>query len=99
MLSLRRNRAAGELRVCVKGGYRPDTVFARAGEPLAITFRREEDSRCSERVVFPALGKSAMLPRGKDVVVALPPLPPGAYEFTCQTDVLRGLLVVEGARR
>lgn len=98
MLTLRR-RPATDLRVRVRGGYQPDTLLAPAGQPLAIVFRREEDSACSERVVFPALGKSAMLPRGQDVVVELPPLQPGTYDFTCQMDMLRGRLVIAEAPR
>ena len=83
-------------RVRVRGGYQPDTIFGRAGEPLRIVFRREETAPCSERVVFPAFGKSAMLPPYQDVLVELLPREPGEYEFTCQMGVLHGTLVVEG---
>jgi plastocyanin domain-containing protein len=81
--------------VVVRGGYRPDVIHARAGEPIRIVFRREETAHCSERVVFPAFGTSAMLPRGEEVVVELPPAPPGTYEFTCALNMLHGTLVVE----
>jgi len=85
-----------DLRVRVRGGYEPDTVVARAGRPLRLTFRREESAACSERVIFPAFGKSAMLPPYEDVAIDLPPLEPGEYEFTCQFGVLRGRLLVRG---
>ncbi len=81
--------------VVVRGGYRPDVLHVRAGEPIRVVFRREESARCSERVVFPAFGKSAMLPRGEPVVVELPPASPGTYEFTCALNMLHGTLVVE----
>src|SRR5665647_831123 len=58
-------------RVRVRGGYEPDTIYGRVGEPVRIVFRREETAACSERVVFPAFGKSAMLPPYQDVVVEL----------------------------
>ena len=103
MFTLRRARTGeapeGELVVHVRGGYRPDTIYGEAGVPLRVVFRREESSPCSERVVFPSLGKSAMLPRGEDVVVELPPLQPGAYDFTCQMEMLRGRLVIEEVPR
>ena len=83
------------VRVC--GSYRPDVVVVPAGEPVRITFRREETSPCSEQVIFPAFGLSAMLPTGRDVVVELPPAPPGEYGFSCAMDMLRGTLVVEEA--
>ena len=89
------DRARLKTRVRVRGGYEPDTVYACAGEPVVIVFRREETAPCSERVIFPALGKSAMLPAFEDVTVALTPPAPGEYEFTCQLGVLRGRLVVE----
>ena len=85
-------------RVRVRSGYEPDTIYGRAGEPVRIVFRREETAPCSERVVFPAFGKSAMLPPYQDVLVELLPSEPGEYEFTCQMGVLHGTLVVEGAR-
>ena len=83
-------------RVRVRGGYEPDTIYGRAGEPLRIVFRRDETAPCSERVVFPAFGKNAMLPPYQDVVVELLLHEPGEYEFTCQMGVLHGTLVVEG---
>ena len=84
------------VRVRVKGGYQPSVVHARAGEPLRIVFTREETASCSEHVVFPAFGKSAMLPAFEDVALDLLPERAGEYEFTCQMGMLRGRLVVAG---
>lgn len=85
---------ARTLRIRVKGGFEPDTVVAPANEPLRLVFRREETASCSERVVFPELGRSATLPPFQDVALDLPPQPPAEYAFTCQLGVLRGLLVL-----
>lgn len=90
-----RRAATEQTFVRVRGGYSPDVIHARPGEPIRITFRREETASCSERVVFPAFGKSTMLPYGERVVVELPPSPRGTYEFTCAMNMLRGTLVVE----
>ncbi len=90
--------AAGGTLVRVRGGYSPDVVYARAGDPIRMTFLREETASCSERVVFPAFGKSTMLPFGERIVVELPPSPPGTYEFTCAMNMLHGRLVVEEPR-
>ena len=87
-------RKARTVRVRVKGGYQPSVVHARVGEPLRIVFSREETASCSEHVVFPAFGKSAMLPPFEDVTLELVPERAGEYEFTCQLGVLRGRLVV-----
>ena len=88
---------ATRVRVC--GGYEPGTIYGVAGEPVRIVFRREETAPCSERVVFPAFGKSAMLPPYQDVLVELAPREPGTYEFTCQMGVLHGALVIEADGR
>ena len=84
-----------EVRIRVRGGYSPDTIRAEAGIPLRLVFIREETASCSEQVVFPAFGKSAMLPTGTPVTVELLPDEPGEYEFTCAMGILHGRLIVE----
>ena len=98
-LRRRRRRIPPATRIQVRGGYRPDTVYARAGQPVRLTFRREETAVCSERVVFPDLGKSAMLPPYEDVTVEVVPPHAGTYEFTCQMGMLRGRLIVAEPER
>ena len=83
----------------VAGGYQPDTVYGRAGEPLALIFRREETSSCSEQVVFPALGRSISLPPYEDVLVELPASQAGSYEFSCRMGMLHGTLIIEEGDR
>jgi plastocyanin domain-containing protein len=83
-----------ETLIRVSGGYLPDVVYAQAGKPIRLVFLREETAACSERVLFPAFGKSTMLPAGRTVVVDLPACPPATYEFTCAMGILRGFLVV-----
>ena len=94
-LRLRRHAEPATL-IRVRGGYLPDTIHARVGEPIRLVFRREETAACSERVVFPDFGKSAMLPPNQDVTVELEPQFAGVYEFTCQMGMLHGRLIVEG---
>jgi len=89
-------RQVRTVRIRVKGGYQPSVVHGRVGEPLRIVFSREETAACSEHVVFPAFGKSAMLPPFEDVTFELVPMRAGEYEFTCQLGMLRGRLVVDG---
>src|SRR3972149_2689261 len=93
-VAAQRDPAAQEILVRIRGAYEPDTIIARAGRPLRITFRREETAPCSERVVFPPFGKSTMLPPFLDVTVGLGPIEAGEYEFTCQMGMLRGRLIV-----
>ena len=90
----RRNLPANDIHVDVLGSYQPETIEAMAGVPVRIVFRREENSPCSEQIVFPAIGTSATLPPGRDVVVELPAQEPGEYEFRCGMGMLRGRLLV-----
>ena len=82
------------VRVRVRGGFVPDTIVARAGEPLRLVFHREETASCSELVTFPDVGLTVMLPVREDVVVDLLLERPGQYEFTCQLGLLRGRILV-----
>jgi plastocyanin domain-containing protein len=88
----RRSSQPAATRVRVKGSFQPNALFGRVGEPVRIVFRREETSAGSERVVFPAFGRSATLPVFEDVTVELFPEEPGDYEFTCQLGLLKGRL-------
>lgn len=83
-----------EQRVVVDGGYQPSTITVASREPVRLVFHRNDNSSCSEDVVFPSQNVSAHLPRHQDVVVELPPSAPGDYEFHCGMGMLRGHLIV-----
>jgi YHS domain-containing protein len=83
-----------EIRVTVKGGYSPDVIVARAGVPLRLHFDRQEESPCSEEVVFPHFGVRRHLPAFATTRVDLPAATPGSYGFACGMDMLHGTLVV-----
>ncbi len=84
-----------EVAITVKGGYTPDIIVVKAGQPLRMHFTRQESATCSEMVLFPDFGKSAKLPEGQDVAVEFTPDKPGEYGFQCQMGMLRGKLIVE----
>jgi len=86
---------AQEVAVTVKGGYTPDIIVVKAGQPVRLHFNRQESSACSEMVLFPDFNKSASLPEGQVVTVEISPDKPGEYGFQCQMGMLRGKLIVE----
>jgi len=86
-----------EVRVVVKGGYTPDTVVVRAGEPVRIQFYRDETADCSERVVFEDFGIDTALPAFQTTPVEFTPAEAGEFPFRCGMHMLKGLLVVEPA--
>src|SRR5690349_4755555 len=83
-----------EIEIVVQGGYRPNRIELTQGESVALRFIRKESSGCSREVVFPSLGIRKELPEGVAVVIQLPALEAGEYEFRCGMDMLRGKIVV-----
>ena len=84
-----------EAQIVVKGGYTPDVLVVKAGQPVRLTFTRQETASCSEMVLFPDFNKSAKLPPGERVSIEFTPEKPGEYGFQCQMGMLRGKLIVE----
>jgi len=87
-----------EIPIVVRGGYSPGTVRVPRGARVRLVFDRQEESSCSEEVVFPDFGVRRFLPAHEKTVVELTPEKAGNYGFTCGMSMLRGTLVVEDAR-
>ena len=86
---------AQEVAMIVKGGYTPDVIVVKSGQPVRLHFTRQESSACSEKVLFPDFNQSALLPEGQEVTLEFTPSKPGEYGFQCQMGMLRGKLIVE----
>ena len=85
------------VEITVRGGYRPDAIRARAGVPLRIVFRRDDDDACSERVVFSAPKLDRRLAPAGMTTVDLPAQPAGEIRFTCGMGRYRGRIeLVDG---
>ncbi len=84
-----------EIAVTVKGGYTPDLIVVKAGQPVRLNFTRQETASCSEMVLFPDFGQSRQLPTGETVSLEFTPQTPGEYGFQCQMGMFRGKLVAE----
>jgi plastocyanin domain-containing protein len=83
-----------EITVRVKGGYSPDTIQVKKGQPVRIVFDRQEDSGCSEEVVFPDFGiRTFLAPHGRTAVEFLPEKT-GNMSFACGMSMLRGKVIV-----
>ena len=86
------------VRVFVRDGYHPDSITVRAGIPLRIAFRREDDDPCTERVVFSTPHVERRLVGAGTTVVELPAQPTGRILFTCGMGKYRGRIDVVPAR-
>ncbi len=88
---------SGDSHIRVDGGYHPDSVIAELGDPVRITFRREDASPCAAQVVFADFGVDTFLPLHEDVTIELAPEHAGEYEFACAMGMFRGRLIVRAA--
>ena len=84
-----------EIAIVVRGGYSPSTIRATAGQPVQLVFDRQENSSCSEEVVFPDFGVRRFLPENQKTTVEITPPKAGTYEFTCGMGMLHGRLIAE----
>lgn len=82
-----------EFEIKVKGVYSPNIIKAKAGQPVKISFLRQEDAECSRFVVFDGLNIRKELPRDQVVPVEFT-LKAGEYKFTCDMGMYQGKLIV-----
>ena len=89
-----------ELEVMVRGRYVPEVVEVRRGIPVRLHFRREEDTPCSEQVLFSDFHTGSRLPAHRTTLVSFIPTRCGDFMFTCAYGMYQGrLVVVEPTRR
>jgi plastocyanin domain-containing protein len=87
----------GTVPIIVENGvYSPAQVRVEAGEPIILSFVRKDSSPCSAIVQFDELGLSEELPLNKAREIKFESLTPGKYAFSCQMQMYRGELIVEG---
>lgn len=84
-----------EIKVTVKGGYSPDVIKVKKGQPVRLNFYRDETSSCSEQVVFGDFGIARDLPAFKTTPIEFTPDKTGEFTFACGMNMLRGKLIVE----
>lgn len=83
-----------EVKVTVRGGYDPDVIVVKHGQPVRLDFYRDETASCSERVVFGDFGIARDLPAFKTTSIEFTPQEAGEFTFTCGMNMMRGKLIV-----
>ncbi|KGF73886.1 hypothetical protein DO97_05875 [Neosynechococcus sphagnicola sy1] len=81
--------------ITVDGGYQPDYVVVKVGQPLRLQFRRQDANSCLEEIQLPDFGISAHLPMNVTTSIELTPQQPGEYPFTCGMGMYRGTISVQ----
>jgi plastocyanin domain-containing protein len=88
----------GRVEITVDGtGFHPETIHARAGQPLRLVFTRTADIECAREVVFPDQSIRRELPMNRPLEIPITAPPSGRVAFTCGMDMLRGAIVAHAA--
>jgi len=83
-----------EIEIIVDGAYKPNRIEIHEGERIRLKFVRREYTPCTREVVFPKLNIRRELPPNQPVVIELPALAKGEYEFKCGMNMIRATLAV-----
>lgn len=78
--------------IVIDRGYHPAAITARAGHPLRLVFRRDDDDPCSERVIFSEPRLDRRLNATGLTIIDFPARRPGAIRFTCGMGRYRGTI-------
>ncbi len=75
------------------GGYSPDKVSIRAGEPARVIFFTDGSAGCTRALVF--MGQSGVLPQSGETAIDLPAQEePGTIRYTCGMGMYSGSIEV-----
>lgn len=86
-----------EITVTVDGGYEPNRIVVKAGQPVRLNFDRQDPSSCLEEVRFPDFRIAQALPLNQVTAIEFTPDKPGRYEFACGMNMFRGVVEVQAA--
>ena len=75
-------------------GYKPDTVMAKAGEPVTIVFTRVTDEGCGQKILIPSEGIEKDLPLNTPVEITFTPKESGNLGFSCGMKMMKGTIMV-----
>ena len=87
------------VEVLVRAGYHPATIRVRAGRPVRLLLRRDEDDPCSAGINLTEPPLRRRLPAFATTVIAFTPKKTGNHLFTCEEGRYRGHLIVEPPSR
>ena len=88
-------RGVQEIKVTVRGGYSPDVIVVKEGQPVRLDFYRDETASCSDQVIIGDFGIARDLPAFKTTPIEFTPDKVGEFTFTCGMNMMRGKLIVE----
>ncbi len=87
--------AEKQVRITVDGGYSPNALRVKLGQPVTLQFVRRDASSCLEEVVLPDFGVRQSLPLNRETAVTITPKHAGEFGFACGMNMYRGTITVE----
>lgn len=84
-----------QVRITVDGGYSPNSIRVKRGQPVTLQFLRRDASSCLEEVVLPDFGVRQSLPLNQETAVTITPEQAGEFGFSCGMNMYRGKILVE----
>lgn len=89
------DRGIQEIDITVDGGYIPNRIVVRSGQPVRLNFFRKDSSSCLEKVLLPDFHKAADLLLEQTTSVEFTPEKTGSYTFHCGMNMFRGVIEVK----
>ena len=86
------NQGIQSVDIVVDGGYTPDRIEVRAGEPVKLNFFRKDPNNCLSQVLLPDFNQALDLTINQITSVEIVPEKPGEYTFTCGMNMYRGVI-------
>ena len=86
----------GAFKIVVsRGGFTPQEVSFKKGQPLKLAFYRADEVNCGSEVIFKDLNINKKLPVGEVVTIDVPTDKAGEFSFACGMDMLKGKIIVQ----
>ncbi len=83
-----------QVRITVDGGYSPNLIRVKRGQPVTLQFLRRDPSGCLEEIVLPDYGIRKSLPLNRETAVTIVPNQVGEFDFACGMNMYRGKIRV-----
>ncbi|MEJ6399894.1 cupredoxin domain-containing protein [Nicoliella lavandulae] len=81
--------------VTVNGGYQPNVVTFKQGQPAAIKFIRTSDQGCLGTVQSNDFNFKRALPLNEAETMPVDTSKAGEYGFSCGMDMVKGRIVIQ----
>jgi plastocyanin domain-containing protein len=83
-----------QVQITVSGGYSPEVISVKKGQPVTLNFYRTDPSSCLEEVVLPDFGVRQALALNQTTPIEINPDTAGEFTFSCGMNMYHGKLKV-----